>query len=137
MLLSQSRILLVEDNDAHAEMVLLALEAMERPPQVDRFACGEEVIRWIDTIDDDGESELPTMAMIDLRLPRTSGLEVLARLRQSPKLGRIPIAILTSSSESEDRGIAEKLGVQAYLIKPVQLNQILDFALTNHRSPQP
>jgi two-component system response regulator len=130
MILRHERVLLLEDNDAHAEMVMLALEELERPPHVDRFARGEEVLELIDQIAENEfqSDELPTMAFIDLRLPGMSGLEVLARLRASERLAGLPVAILTSSGEAEDRERAYELGVQAYLIKPVQLNQILDFS---------
>lgn len=137
MPLRRSEVLLLEDNDAHAEMVMLALEGLDHPPKVCRFSNAEDLIEWVDRVDDSGDETEPRFALIDLRLPGKSGLEALARIRQSPQIGKLPVAILTSSREAADQEIADQLGVQAYIIKPIALHQIINFAAHLDNTPPP
>ena len=67
---------------------------------------------------------LPALILLDLKLPRRSGLEVLQWIRQQPKLKRIPIVVLTSSRESPDIDKAYDLGVNSYLVKPVRFEML-------------
>ena len=131
MPLRTAKVLLLEDNDAHAEMVALALEGLEYPPTICRFRRAEDLIEWVERIEATGDTLDPRFALIDLRLPGKSGLDALARIRSSPLIGKLPVAVLTSSSEAMDRVTAEGLGVQAYIVKPIGLDQILAFARDN------
>lgn len=69
---------------------------------------------------------LPTLMLLDLKLPRKSGLEVLAWLREQPGLLRLPVVVLTSSKESVDVGQAYDLGANSYLVKPVAFDKLLE-----------
>lgn len=131
MPLRTAKVLLLEDNDAHAEMVTLAMEGLAFPPTICRFRRAEDLIEWVDRIEASGDTLDPRFALIDLRLPGKSGLDALARIRSSPLIGMLPVAVLTSSSEALDRVAADDLGVQAYLVKPIGLDQILEFARQN------
>ena len=67
----------------------------------------------------------PALMLLDLKLPRKSGLEVLAWLRQQPGINRLPVVVLTSSKESLDVGRAYDLGANSYLVKPVAFDNLL------------
>ncbi|WP_413436943.1 response regulator [Sulfuriferula sp. GW1] len=69
---------------------------------------------------------LPALVLLDLKLPRKSGLEVLAWLREQPGLRRLPVVVLTSSKESTDVGLAYDLGANSYLVKPVAFDSLLE-----------
>lgn len=69
---------------------------------------------------------LPALVLLDLKLPRKSGLEVLKWLREQPGIGRLPVVIMTSSQESTDVGHAYDLGANSYLVKPVEFNSLLE-----------
>ncbi len=69
---------------------------------------------------------LPALVLLDLKLPRKSGLEVLAWLRQQPGINRLPVVVLTSSKESVDVGRAYDLGANSYLVKPVAFDKLLE-----------
>ena len=69
---------------------------------------------------------MPVLILLDLKLPRRSGLEVLEWLRQQPGLKRIPVVVLTSSRQSKDVDRAYDLGANSYLVKPVEFNALLD-----------
>jgi len=69
---------------------------------------------------------MPALVLLDLKLPRKSGLEVLAWLREQPGLRRVPVVVLTSSKESTDVGLAYDLGANSYLVKPVAFDNLLE-----------
>lgn len=69
---------------------------------------------------------LPALILLDLKLPRKSGLEVLEWLRQQPGISRLPVVIMTSSQESTDVARAYELGANSYLVKPVEFNSLLE-----------
>jgi DNA-binding response OmpR family regulator len=69
---------------------------------------------------------LPALMLLDLKLPRKSGLEVLTWLREQPGLKRLPVVVLTSSKESVDAGHAYDLGANSYLVKPVGFDTLLE-----------
>jgi len=69
---------------------------------------------------------LPDLILLDLKLPRVSGLEVLAWLRQEPELKRTPVVVLTSSRENKDINQAYELGANSYLVKPVAFDALLE-----------
>ncbi|GBL45318.1 response regulator [Sulfuriferula multivorans] len=69
---------------------------------------------------------LPALVLLDLKLPRKSGLEVLAWLREQPGLRRLPVVVMTSSKESTDVGLAYDLGANSYLVKPVAFDNLLE-----------
>lgn len=72
----------------------------------------------------------PALILLDLKLPRRSGLEVLAWLREQPRSRRIPVVVLTSSEDSADIARAYDLGANSYLVKPVDFDGLLDLVRT-------
>jgi two-component system response regulator len=108
-------ILLVEDNANDAELTLRALKQRNLANQV--FVChdGAEAMDFFS----DGASPVPKVVLLDLKLPKVDGLEVLRRLKSDARTKAIPIVVLTSSREEPDIERAYALGANSYIVKPV------------------
>jgi CheY-like chemotaxis protein len=90
---------------------------------------GQEALDYLSGLGefaDRSRHPLPRLLLLDLKLPRRSGLEVLQWLRSQPELRRIPVLIFTSSKETSDVHRAYDLGANAYLVKPVDMNHLLE-----------
>jgi CheY-like chemotaxis protein len=119
-------ILLVEDNPVDVDLTLRALtkQRMTNPIHVARD--GEEALAWIPRWE--AGEPLPLVILLDLKLPRFHGLEVLAQLKAHPVSQSIPVVVLTSSKEDQDIGAAYKLGANSYIVKPVNFEKFLEVA---------
>jgi CheY-like chemotaxis protein len=122
-------ILLVEDNEDDVLLIQRAFRkaAIANPLRVLRD--GNQAVKYLSGAEpyaDRRECPLPALLLLDLKLPRRSGLEVLKWLRQQPGIGRLITVVLTSSRESADVNRAYELGVNSYLVKPVLLNDLVD-----------
>jgi CheY-like chemotaxis protein len=117
-------IFLAEDNPADVGLVRKAMEDHGITGELVVAVDGEIAIRFIEAMDD-GLVPCPHLAIIDLNLPRRHGREVLARMRQSSRCGRIPVAILSSSDAEQDRSDAARLGASRYMRKPSLLDEFL------------
>ncbi|HYU08037.1 MAG TPA: response regulator [Gemmatimonadales bacterium] len=108
-------ILLVEDNPNDAELTLRALKQRNLANQV--FVCrdGAEALDFFAT----GSSPVPKVVLLDLKLPKVDGLEVLRRLKGEARTKSIPVVVLTSSGEEPDIEKAYELGANSYIVKPV------------------
>lgn len=113
-------ILLVEDNEDDEELTIRALRKNHIGNRVVVARDGAEALEQIfGDVDENGEIRLPTLTLLDLRLPRVSGLEVLRRIREDPRTRRAPVVILTASKEESDVLTGYELGANAYVRKPV------------------
>jgi two-component system response regulator len=139
-------ILLVEDNPRDAELTMLALERARIANQVALARDGVEALEYlgIEGAADGQESpRLPTLVLLDLKLPRIDGLEVLARIRAHPRTALQPVVILTSSDEERDLLAGYVLHVNSYIRKPVDFTQFTEavqqlgfYWLVLNRTPQ-
>jgi two-component system, response regulator len=114
-------ILLVEDSDADAELILRALRKGNIVNKVVRVRDGVEALDFVfreGTFKDRNQSLL-RLILLDLKMPRLSGLDVLRRLKGDETARNIPVVVLTSSAEEQDVAESYKLGVNSYLVKPV------------------
>jgi CheY-like chemotaxis protein len=116
------RILLVEDNDKDLELTLAALEEHNLVNSVDVARDGAEALEFRTSRSAD---ELPVVVLLDLKLPKIDGLEVLQRIRSAPATRHLPVAILTSSREESDLVRGYELGVNAFVVKPVDFQQFI------------
>lgn len=112
-------ILFIEDNPMDIDLTVQALldNGVVNPIVICRD--GEEALQFAKRCVSSEVSELPTLILLDLRLPRVSGLEVLAWFKKDPVWKTIPITILTTSAEDQDLQAAYSLGVNSYIVKPV------------------
>jgi len=122
------RILLVEDSEHDIELTLAALEAHNVANEVDTARDGAEALDYLYRRGAfaNRAKELPVVVLLDLKMPRVDGLEVLRQIKADPELKRIPVVMLTSSREEQDLVRSYELGVNAYVVKPVNFAQFMD-----------
>ncbi len=119
-------ILLVEDNPMDVDLTRRAFGKQKITNPILVARDGEAAISYLEKWAD-GEL-IPRIILLDLKLPRIEGLEVLRRFKTHPIYGQIPVIILTSSSDSGDISKAYKLGANSYIIKPVDFEKFLEVA---------
>ena len=122
-------ILVVEDDPDHVLLLQMAFRKAHLANPVKFVRDGEEAIDYLSGSGAYGDRKrfpVPSLVLLDLKLPKKSGLEVLEWMRQVPALAAVPVIILTSSSEPADRAAAQRLGVESYLVKPVGFEGLLE-----------
>lgn len=124
MNLSEYGILLVEDSSTDILFIQRAFKQANIVNPVRIVRDGDEAVDYLAGQNGYGDRDqypLPALILLDLKLPRRDGLEVLGWLKQQPGIKRIPVVVLTSSREDADIDRAYDLGVSSYLVKPVEL----------------
>ena len=119
-------ILLVEDNPNDVELTLLALKDNNLTNPVSVVRDGEEALEFIfatGAYADRQNVEKPRVILLDLKLPKVDGLEVLRQIKSDPRTRTIPVVVLTSSREERDIVESYNLGVNSYIVKPVDFEQ--------------
>jgi len=122
-------ILLVEDNPDDEELTRKALKEANIANEIVVVGTGIEALDYLfgtGAYADRDLSRLPQLILLDLKLPKLSGLQVLERLRADPRTKLIPVVILTTSSEEEDVIASYQLGANSYVRKPVDFDQFTD-----------
>jgi CheY-like chemotaxis protein len=112
---SHVEILLVEDSEADAELTTRALRKGRVVNTLHVARDGQEAIDFLA-----GATELPKVVLLDLKLPKKSGIEVLEWIRNQPRSKVLPVVMLTSSREEPDIARCYALGVNSYIVKPVE-----------------
>ncbi|MBV7537114.1 response regulator [Duganella sp. sic0402] len=120
-------ILLVEDNPNDLELTLIALERSQLANEVIVVRDGAEALDYLHARGAYATRELgnPAVVLLDLKLPKVDGLEVLAEIRGSTTLKSMPVVMLTSSREEQDLVRSYELGVNAYVVKPVDFGEFV------------
>ncbi|MFN7944518.1 MAG: response regulator [Blastocatellia bacterium] len=119
-------ILLVEDNPMDLELTLRAFNKRRLSNPIEIARDGAEALSFLSRWDA-GETR-PAVILLDLKLPRVDGMEVLRQLKTHPEYSTIPVVILTTSSEDRDINTAYQLGVNSYIIKPVDFEKFQSVA---------
>lgn len=121
-------ILLVEDNPQDLELTLLALERARLANKVVVVRDGEEALNYLFARDKyvDRERGNPAVVLLDLKLPKVNGLELLEKIKADGELKSVPVVMLTSSREEPDLARSYELGVNAYVVKPVRFADFVD-----------
>jgi CheY-like chemotaxis protein len=122
------RILLVEDSPNDVELILTALSENCLANEVVVVRDGEEALDYLYR---KGVFKLrmegnPVVVLLDLKLPKVDGLEVLAQIKSDPELKAVPVVVLTSSREEQDLLNSYNLGTNAYVVKPVNFHEFVD-----------
>jgi CheY-like chemotaxis protein len=112
-------ILLVEDNPMDLDLTLQALEGNGVANPIVACRDGEEALEYMNKHRSPGDLQVPIVVLLDLRLPKVDGIEVLKQARSDPVWRQVPIVVMTTSRESRDIEAAYGLGVNSYIVKPV------------------
>jgi CheY-like chemotaxis protein len=122
-------VLLVEDNEDHAELIRRGFETVEIRTKLRHVTDGEVALDYLlrrgDYIDP-ATSPKPALILLDLRLPRVGGLEVLTRVRAEDGISGIPVVVLTTSNAEKDIAKAYELKANAYVRKPIDFSNFAD-----------
>lgn len=123
------KILLVEDNADDAELTRLALDRHQLSNRVVHLTDGAQALEYL--FGATGASTAPDVSdigfvILDLKLPKVDGIQVLERIRHDPRTRAIPVVILSSSNQERDISRSFESGVNSYVVKPVQLDEYMD-----------
>jgi len=118
-------ILLVEDNPKDLELTLTALDRSQLANDVVTARDGAEAIDWLKYrgVHHNRPEGDPAVVLLDLKLPKVDGLQVLEEIKRSPELRHIPVVMLTASKEERDLVRSYELGVNAFVVKPVDFRE--------------
>jgi CheY-like chemotaxis protein len=116
-------VLLVEDSPDDAELTLRALRKNNLANHIVHVKDGAEALEWLFAPGDAAVRACPKVILLDLKLPKVDGLEVLRAVRADPRTKRIPVVVLTSSREEQDLVRSYELGVNSYIVKPVDFDK--------------
>ena len=126
-------ILLVEDNPTDAELTMRALKRKNLANLLVWVKDGEEALDFIyakGQFKNRDPEDLPKLILLDLRMPKVDGLEVLKKIKADKHTSTIPVVVLTSSQEDRDVVESYKLGVNSYVSKPVEFDEFIDAVST-------
>lgn len=127
--MSEKVILLIEDNADDEELALLAFKKSNIVNEIVVVRDGEEALNFLfgtGSFAGRDVGALPQLALLDLKLPKIDGLEVLQRVRADPRTRRLPVVVLTSSKEEQDMIESYDLGANSYVRKPVDFAQFVE-----------
>jgi CheY-like chemotaxis protein len=146
-MMKPKRILLVDDSPRDTELALEALSEYRVSNEVVCLRDGAEALDYLYSRGAfvDRGPELPAVILLDLKMPRVDGLEVLQQVKKDPLLKVIPVVMMTSSREEQDLVRSYKLGVNAYVVKPLDFHEFVEaikllgafWAVLNEPPPKP
>ncbi len=125
----QVEILLVEDNPTDAEMTLRALRRNNLANKVHWVKDGEQALEFMfrtGAYAGRDPATVPKLIMLDIKMPKVDGIEVLRRLKADESTRTVPVVVMTSSNEERDVVESYRLGVNSYIVKPVQFESFLE-----------
>jgi CheY-like chemotaxis protein len=118
-------ILMVEDNPNDAE---LALYAFRKNKLANRIQVVSDGVEALDFLASCAPGKFPRLILLDLKLPRVDGLEALRQIKAEPEMRKLPVVVLTSSFQERDIEECYNLGVNSYLVKPIDFDKFLELA---------
>ncbi|TRZ67403.1 MAG: response regulator [Methanothrix sp.] len=127
-------ILLVEDDATHAMLIMRTFGRLDLPADLDWVKDGEEALNYLHKYEYEKDHRMPNLIILDLRLPKLDGHEVLREIKHSEELSTIPVVILSTSKVDEDILKAYTNRADGYLVKPVdfdKLQKMIKYIYTN------
>lgn len=129
MVINTSRLLVVEDDPNDIELIRLALEDYPFINQIDVEQDGEGALHYLlSSAAEASPRPLPRLVLLDLKLPKISGLEVLEVIRNHPRTKQLVVVVMTASNEHHDITACYRLGVNSYVVKPQDSEQFQDLS---------
>lgn len=127
MIIKDTKILLVEDSPDDVELTLLAFKKYNFSNEIIVARDGQEALDVLfPSKEKSKKSKLPDIILLDLKLPKVSGLDVLKEIKAHPETRIIPVIVLTTSNEDRDIRDSYRLGVNSYIRKPVEFNKFVE-----------
>ena len=128
--LEQVELLLVEDSALDAELTMRALKAGGLANKLHWVKDGQEALDFLFRNGEyaDRSESVPRLVFLDLKMPRVDGIEVLKAIKADERTRRIPVVVMTSSQEEKDVAQSYDLGVNSYVVKPVDFNALVEIA---------
>lgn len=126
-------ILLAEDDPAHAEIVRRNMESFRIANRLEHVTDGQKALDYLyrrNEFSDPARSPRPGIILLDLRMPKVDGIEVLTTVKSDPELARIPVVVLTTSAAEMDIAKAYDHHANSYLVKPVDFSQFTELLET-------
>jgi two-component system response regulator len=117
------RVLLIEDNQDDIDLMLHSFKRHHFTNKIAVVMDGEEALRSLEQ--SKKEEDIPGLILLDLKLPKVDGIELLERIKDDPMLRSIPVVVLTSSEEEKDVEDCYRLGVNSYIVKPVDFEKFV------------
>lgn len=114
-------ILLIEDNQNDADLAIRALRKKNLANHLLHLEDGEQALEFLYA--EENQNNIPKVILLDLKMPKVDGIQVLRQLKSDPKKKSIPVVVLTSSKEDNDIVESYQLGVNAYIVKPVDFDK--------------
>ncbi len=127
MTIKQSVILIIEDEEAHVDLVKVGFSGARILNEIFVVTDGEAALDYLfrrGEYTDPASSPRPMLILLDLKLPKVDGLEVLQQIKEDPDLRLIPIVVLTTSNQEKDVQRSYELGVNSYVNKPVSIEDL-------------
>jgi two-component system response regulator len=126
---NQVEILLVEDNPEDAEMTMRALRKRNLANHLHWVKDGEEALEYLFCTGRYAGRDMshpPRLVLLDIKMPKVDGIEVLRRVKSSERLKQVPVVVMTSSNEERDVLESYRLGVNSYIVKPVRFEDFME-----------
>ena len=120
---NEIEILLIEDNPEDAELMIRALTKNRLANNLLHLKDGEEALAYL--FSSETNNSIPKLILLDLKMPKVDGIEVLKIIKNDPQKKIIPVVVLTSSKEEEDIVKSYQYGVNAYIVKPVEFDKFM------------
>jgi two-component system response regulator len=136
-------ILLVEDNPDDIELTLRAFKKHRPGDRIHVVRDGAEALAYLFPATPNGNQDTPRLVLLDLKLPKVTGIEVLRRIKAEPRLLGLAVVVLSSSQQDPDVAECYRLGANSYIVKPVDFDRFAEAVVLlgsywlslNHRSP--